>query len=67
MEELTTSEKLMAVQLMPEILTATKIMVAAYRDCDLKSHIRFTYQFEDGKYEFTMIKIANEISYKAEI
>ena len=64
--KMTTVEKLQAVQTSPEILRATKLLIAAFHDCELKSHIRFTFKVHDIKYELNFMPILNEITYKAD-
>jgi len=40
---MTTEDKLIALQKAPEILRAVKLLIVAFHDLELKSHIRFTY------------------------
>ena len=61
---MTTAEKLQAVQTSPEILSAVELLIAAFHDCELKSHIRFTYSVKDIEYEITFMPILNRITYK---
>ena len=48
-------------------MLAVKLLIAAFEDCKLNSHIRFTYAAEDNKkYELTFLYLANELKYKSE-
>ena len=62
---MTTTEKLKTVQSSPELLAALGILNAVFKDCGLKSHIRFTYTVEGKKYEITFLPIENEVTYNS--
>ena len=62
-----TEDKLKLVQQSDEVMLAVKLLIAAFEDCKLNSHIRFTYAAEDNKkYELTFLYLANELKYKSE-
>lgn len=61
---MTTIEKLQAVQTSPEMLTAMGLLIAAFEDCELKSHIRFTYTVNGVDYELNFMPIHNLVTYK---
>jgi hypothetical protein len=63
---MTIEDKLKAVQTSPQLLNATMLLIAAFQDCELKSHIRFIYTVNDAKYEITFLPIINEVTYKVE-
>lgn len=63
-DKLTTTEKLSALQLSKEMKTAAALLISAFEDCELKSHIRFTYKVKGVKYELTFLPIVNEKTYK---
>ena len=54
-----TEEKMLYVQNSKEITEAVKLLVAAFRDCDLKSYIRFEFLLPDTNeyYELTFLKL----------
>jgi len=60
--KLTTAEKLAAVQRSPELVKAMGLLIAAYKDCDLKSHIRFRYPIQGKTYEITFLCSENEFA-----
>lgn len=61
-----TEDKLKEVQQSDEVMLAVKILIAAFEDCNLNSHIRFTYAAEDNKkYELTFLYLPNEFKYKS--
>jgi hypothetical protein len=61
---MTTHEKLAAVQTSPEMLKAITLLIAAFQDCELRSHIRFSYKVNGVKYEMNFMPIMNEINYR---
>jgi len=64
-----TIEKLKALQVSPEILTAIKILIAAKDTLeDVKSFIRFTYPLNDGRvFEMTFLEIKSEVTYNKDV
>lgn len=57
-----TIDKLKEVQRSPEILSSVQLLIAAFHDCELQSHIRFTYQTNDGQYyEMTFMPVGAPI------
>jgi len=61
-----TVDKLKKVQQSDEVVNAAKILIAAFYDCKLNSHIRFTYELEDGiRFELTLLELKNELTYKS--
>lgn len=60
-----TKDKLFAVQMSPEILSAVTLLIAAFKERELKSHIRFEYNLEGGEvYEITFMPITNKFTFK---
>lgn len=61
---MSTEEKIKAVQQSPQMIAAMELLIAAFHDCQLKSHMRFTYTVLGVKYEITFLPIHNEITYR---
>lgn len=53
---LTTEQKILAVQNSPEVKTAVAMMINLFRDCKLKTHIRYEYGAGDDQFEITFLK-----------
>jgi len=63
--KLTTEQKLAEVSKMIEIRKAVSILILAFKDCNLKSHIRFAYETEaNEKFEITFLQLVNEVTIK---
>lgn len=56
-----TKEKLAAVCECDEVKDAVKIMIAAFKDCQLNAFMRFTYKTQGEKYELQLMRISNEV------
>ena len=66
--ELTTDQKLELLQNSPEMRMAVKLLIAAFKEANLNSFIRFIYGADAGdgkedKYEITFLRIDHEKSY----
>lgn len=62
---MTTEQKLKALQQSDEILKAVRLLIGAFNECELKSHIRFQYVLNGVKYEINFMPIGNEVTYNA--
>lgn len=61
-----TKQKIAALSNMPEIKTAVSLLIAAFKDSELKSHIRITYETQNKeRYEIIFLPIINDIDVKA--
>ena len=54
---MTKKEKIETVVRSEELITAMKLLVATFIDCDLKSNIRFAFEVNGRNYEMILLDI----------
>ena len=56
---MTTEEKVATIGRSDEVKKAVGILIALFRDCELKTHIRYTFEDEDTgeEFEFTLLAL----------
>lgn len=60
---MTNDEKIIALRNSPEVLDAARMIIAAFDDMGLKSHIRFEFSHEGRNFELTMLDKGRELTH----